>query len=446
MLFVASSLRARPCAKPTAPAHRPSPPPENRASEKSGLASLAVRFDPAGSYQEDVTAVGVPTPSRILMSATAVDRGGVTRFFAILADAGLYFLDETAGVWVRLDDTGTYAALAPAQDASGNLEVFAIGTDRAVHHVRQDAAAPGGWGPMAVLEDRKQYARIAAERDGDGHSAAFATTATGALWRVFQDPTTTSWTIAEIELADLDQVQEIRTFTTKITVTDANLIPQPASPATIWSDDLVAASINGAVFLLEGTPRVGCLTDASGKLTLTMETTGLSAPVLYVRTSAMQPSESVSIVPNAAIQETLRTVDAATLTRQLGVSPEQASQAAPAINAVMSLTQQSPAAGDAAEKYLRRRNRDLRGLRCRGSDALPSPGRIDLAALPEQHWRIELSGGVRFTTLTAAEADAVMARGARPCRHRGASSTGWATSAISPRRRSTASPTSSPPR
>ncbi len=372
------------------------------------LNSIAVRFDPTSDYTAGCSPVGVPSPSAVVMSATAVDAGGTTRFFAILADQKIYFLDQTANAWICLDPVRTYAGLAPARNASGHLEVFAIGTDRALYHVRQNARAPGGWGQMVPIEALNQYAEVVAGHGGAGHSMAFAVTATGGLWRFFQDPATTTWSISEIELEDLGTVQEIRTFTTEISVSDANRVPQADYPVTVWSDDLVAASINGDVFLLDATPRVSRNTDASGKLTVTVETTELNAPVLYIRTAAMELGESVSIVPNADIQSTLLTVDGATLKEKLGVDRAKADHAAKAINAAMSLAQKPAATGDAL-KYLRL-NRDRRGLHCRKSDAEPSPGRIDLSAVPEQHWRVELTGGVRFTALTATEAEAIMAR------------------------------------
>src|SRR5262249_858771 len=152
---------------------------------------------------------------------------------------------------------------------------------------------------------------------------AFLTTAAGALVWVLQDPSTTAWMVTEVELSDLDNVQDVRTFTTEISVADTNLIPQPNTPVTIWSDDLVPASANNSGAILDRHV-LNFTTDYSGKVMVTVQTTNLGAPILYVSTPAMDEGENIAIQPNASIQATLQGVDGPTLTKELGV---------PAINA-----------------------------------------------------------------------------------------------------------------
>jgi hypothetical protein len=379
-------------------------------AQTTAVQSIVVCFDPKNpDIDSNGAAVGTPTAQAIVASSTADDSNGVTQFFAVLSGGGLYVLDQASATWISLDQSRNYQSLAASLDASGLLEVFAIDSGRALYHVRQDSAAPNGWGTVVEVDGTQQYAQLSVTRDGQGNSHAFLTTAAGGLFWVIQDPSTTLWTISEVELNDLDTVQDVRTFTTEITVTDANLIFQPNSPATIWSDDLVSASVNGAGVILDRQP-VNFNTDLTGKLTVTVQTTNLVAPVLYVSTPAMAQGESVAIQPNASIQATLQTVDAQTLISELGISQSNADAVAAAVNNAMSLAQQPSSGGGAATRYISR-NRDLRGITYRADSAQPSPGRIDPSRLPEQHWRVEARDGkVSFQVLTAAEARSWRAR------------------------------------
>jgi hypothetical protein len=372
-------------------------------AQTTAVQSIVVCFDPSNpDIDSNGTPVGPPTAQAIVASSTADDSNGMTHFFAIMSGGGLYVLDQASATWITLDQSRTYQMLSASLDASGLLEVFAIGSDRALYHVRQDAAAPTGWGAVVQVDATQQYAQLSVTRDGQGNSHAFLTTAAGGLFWVIQDPSTTVWTVSEVELNDLATVQEVRTFTTEITVTDANQIPQANSQATIWSDDLVAASVNGAGAILDQQP-VNFTTDLTGKLTVTVQTTNLAAPVLYVSTPAMTQGENVAIQPNAGIQATLQTVDAQTLVSELGISESNADAVAAAVRNAMSLAQQ-PASAAAATRYISR-NRDLRGITYRADRAQPSPGRINAAVLPEQHWRVEARDGkVAFQILTAEDA------------------------------------------
>src|SRR5262245_282947 len=91
-------------------------------AQTTAVQSIVVRFDPSQDYQT-ATAFGAPTAGAVVASSATEDSNGITHFFAIMSDGGLYLLDQSAGTWVSLDQSRAYQALAASLDASGLLEL-----------------------------------------------------------------------------------------------------------------------------------------------------------------------------------------------------------------------------------------------------------------------------------------------------------------------------------
>jgi len=348
------------------------------------------------------------TDAAIARLATTLDNRGQTRFFAILADGKLVVLDPHTKSWVPLDVHTGYKELAAASGVagSGHLEIFVIDSKRRICHARENAAGPNGWDRVVPIESAHQFSRLTVTRAADGHSECFATTAKGELFRIFQDPSSTNWTTELVEVEDLRRVVEIRTFTTELTVTDASGAALAMSPVSVWSDDLTLVTINGSVQFLDDDLPVAVKTDILGTLKLVIGATDLNTPVFHVRTAGMRPDECITLEPNAHIQKTLREVQGPTLQKELGVEKSKADAAAMAINAAMSLGVKK-APKSPAHLLLSAET----GLHYRPAGA-PSASLLDVSAIPDQAWRIEIAHGtVRFTTLEAGQAAPVALAG-----------------------------------
>src|SRR6201999_3970417 len=96
--------------------------------------------------------------------------------------------------------------------------------------------------------------------------------------------------------------------------------------------------INGAVQLLDNDSSQSFQTDPAGKIRVVTAASDLNSPVFHVRIAAtMAAGDCCSIVPNKEIKEKLRTVDKATLVKELGIEENQVGDAAVALNQAMSL-------------------------------------------------------------------------------------------------------------
>jgi hypothetical protein len=315
--------------------------------------------------------------------ASSIDARGEVAFFGIGSDACVYYA-TTTGEWTRVA-SGNFVALAASVDALGRPEAFLIAADRTLYHVRQETS--GAWGKPQSLDNSHQWAGVGCTRDADSNSSAFGVTAHDELFWFFQDTTSSTGTIEEVELEATGVIQEMRTYTSEINVSDFAGGPRQRYDVTIWSDDTTVATVNRETFLLDAARRVRVTTDGAGKLSVVVETTSLYAPVLRLATGAMLTGESISIEPNFAIQEQLKKVDGKTLTAQLGTPTDKAEEAARSIQAAMSLTTKS--SSTRAPKYLGR-NHSLGGLHYHASAAEPRVGLIDFAAAGPQNWIVRL--------------------------------------------------------
>ena len=364
-------------------------------SSKPALESLVASYN-ADSYfiWRSRTTVGASIGK---LSATA-DSTGATRLFTLLSTGAIAALDGETGEWIKLGD-GPFNGLAAASAESGLLQVFALDVRHHICHAHQKSANGCEWSAFVPVESSRKYVKLAVCQVGDGHPECFASTANGELFRLFQDPVTTNWTLSEVELDDLRNTVEIRTYTTEITVTDDAGMPQPALAVSLWSDDLTVATINGAVQLLDNDSSQSFQTDPAGKIRVVTAASDLNSPIFHVRTPAIAASDCCSIVPNKEIQEKLRTVDQATLVRELGIKEDQVGDAAVALNQAMSL---APTAPTACPSHIRL-NSFKPGLQYR-PEGTPSPAFLDPTAIPDQAWRLEVArGAVRFRHLTREE-------------------------------------------
>lgn len=364
-------------------------------------------FGPADDPGATPTRLNVSSPYRLLAYSMVNTPQGTSEFFGILADRKVYYLDQQAGTWVCLDAEHTFTGVAAGVNNAGLFEVFAVSTDGYLFSVTQNTSAPAGWGLMLQL-DTARFSWLGTNRDADGDVVCFAATAftndqptTGALYGFLKDPATTNWESREVALQSTDNVVEVRTYSTEITVFDANGVIRPGTRFQVWSDSTAAANINGQTYLLDAGRPVSCTSNYSGKVKVIVTTTMLSTPFIIFSTELMRPGESISVEPNAGIQNTLAQVTPAQLEENLGLGETDAANIAPALRSAMSLLRKSP---PAVSKYLSA-NPDRRGLYYRASDDAPLYNEIDLSAITKQSWRLDFSSGAPvFKTLTPDDA------------------------------------------
>ena len=103
-------------------------------------------------------------------------------------------------------------------------------------------------------------------------------------------------------------MQSVISYTTEITVRDTIGQPLAEAPITIWSDDLVPLTINGAAVWVDADQPYATTTNAAGQVTVMAAASSLDTPLLKVATDAMAAGAAVVIEPNLDVQGRLRTV------------------------------------------------------------------------------------------------------------------------------------------
>ena len=338
----------------------------------------------------------------------------------------------------------------------GLLEVFILGVDSQLYHVRSapdlvqpddtsaDPEAAAGWTHMVALnpvqsDTTLSFRQLTVANNVDGYSQVFAISADDDLYMVWQDAATTDWNFKEIELPDYSSqnegtVTEINAFMTELTVLDSVGAPRPQTTVTLWTSNPIGAMVNGRSTNLDAVTPYLCQANAAGKVTIVTENDTVDAPLLMVTTDFMVGDEYITIEPNAYIQQALVSLDTAGLTAATNVFSGSSGQVVPSdlspttldaiasgVSQCMSLT--GVAAGGqsgtttipvsegqvSGPKYLVR-NKKLAGLNYVNGKRGKVEHRIDLSKVKEQHWRITFDHKTlqhRFETLTREQAAAI---------------------------------------
>ena len=208
-------------------------------------------------------------------------------------------------------------------NAAGLLEVFAVGSDQEVYHVRQAPGAPAGptnaagWDVPTVLMpgalvQKHMASTISVCLDGDGDPNLFAITSDSLLFQVSeevsQDADTTLWDAAEIEQTSTTNLDELQTYSTEITVLDASGVAQPKAEVQLWAEDPILATVAGQAYLLDPSRALECTANVAGTVTVVVPTASLHTPRLKLWTKGMDANARHIIEPNQTIQDRLRGV------------------------------------------------------------------------------------------------------------------------------------------
>ncbi len=332
------------------------------------------------------------------------------------------------------------SALAASSNSADVMEVFALGTDHYLYHVRQDPNSAIGWSPLLQLNQDLQFAHIVAERSPEGYSEAFAVTTGNTLYHIWQDPTTSDWHFDEVELPTSGTIEEISSYNLQVTVYDTNQVAAPMAAVKVFSEQPITLDINGvACFLDKDKPWQG-ETNAIGQVTITMPTKSLGIAPLAVWTSFMPPNDRVALDASGPIQAELAAVDANQLLDakvtddqgqqtpliqgQANRDPQVVANLAQAVTRAMSLTNGSTLHNTAAEVSSFHRLTDRRVARYVKNHNGEPLSQIHVPSVEEQHWQVYFgSGKPVFHELTREDATLLIA--AKQSLPQAASFLGW---------------------
>lgn len=388
--------------------------------EDSGVQTFKVwtgpTFDTPGTYLNTVFSRLALTPNPAAAGTSAVfllsaDDNGI---YQVLSDLTV---DQPATT-IKISGDAQLAELVACTNQDGVMEVFALGLDHFLYHVRQDPLQPGGWTTMMPIDQETQFGHLALGRSGKGQCELFAVAADHTLHHLWRDATTTDWSREVVEVGSTGDLEVLHSYTTELTVVDAQGGICPNTTVTVWSYEPTPVLINGRSYWIDEAAPAICTSDTSGKVTVMVQTTLLEAPLLQFATEFMENQESISVQPNADIQDKLSQLTGPELLNPTDpdgkpvvvLDPKYqtetiANAVADAVNQCAMLIGDSGVPGEV--RYLAPGTR-RRGVRhVRPTDAR-SPRAIDVASVPDQHWEVDYSSG--FPVFRQLTRDAALAR------------------------------------
>ena len=215
-------------------------------------------------------------------------------YYAVLADGNLY--SQTVPLsgknnqlaWKnQLTGQGGSQNIALAgvtawADASGGQHLLV--TDQSGRVYDYDASNNGA--PLVDLG--VTAAQLAGCPDASGVQQLFVVgPGTGTLSTMWSDADTGDWAVAPVELQSIGGMQSVISYTTEITVRDTIGQPLAEAAVTIWSDDLVPLTINGAAVWVDADQPYATTTNAAGQVTVMAAAGSLDTPLLKVATGVI---------------------------------------------------------------------------------------------------------------------------------------------------------------
>jgi hypothetical protein len=196
------------------------------------------------------------------------------------------------------------------------VDVFGLGSDHFIYHLGQ-SQTDSVWSGQACIDNSQTYIAIQATYSPSGSPQLGAVTQAGDVFLVVQDPTSTDWSITELNIppsspqsAPGNDLQAVPIYSTSIVVTNPDGTPYSLQAATIASDSPATIQVNGNYAYVDPTAPLSAQTDLQGRIQILQPVASLSSPVLCVTFPFTPPNAGIVVDPSATIQQALATVTA----------------------------------------------------------------------------------------------------------------------------------------
>ncbi|PMD35109.1 hypothetical protein L207DRAFT_517206 [Hyaloscypha variabilis F] len=198
-----------------------------------------------------------------------------------------------------------------ASTTSSRTVVWALNAQGSLVHTYcpagQEATASAWSTPIPLcsgVEGFAFYLNMAAS-----NNVLFAHLSGAQLLQLTQDPLTGTWSQRNILLpaTAINDMIEFNSFTTHISIYDANGLPVTNTPVTLTSTSPVTVYINNVYHVLTPTIPINATSDFSGSVTVVQETQSLNA-VCFEITVTGPPSVTAQVDPLAKASQTLASI------------------------------------------------------------------------------------------------------------------------------------------
>ncbi len=350
---------------------------------------------------------------------SALDPAGNLQTFAILNDGNLYQLIGSPPQpyrWQPLSQALSFRQVQAVTDAQGHIQVFAVTSNNQLYHIQPDPNSPTGYtNPTPIYAN---VARIGMAGNNSGQIDLFTIgTTQNSLTHLFQEQIQTNWVAETVEVTTDGQVEEYIAYSSDITLFDAAGAPLVETPVQVWSPEESRITVNGATYFIAPQRPARLTTNSAGQLAIWQETGALGIPALQLNIPALMMSDqSLVIEQSAGVQDVLTHVTGPQLSAAKDASghyilpaahrnEQDAATLAEACNSCMTLAEQPP---KRASPLLRRQG-PRPGVWMRTAASQPLPGQI-LPPTTPHHWQLSFGAeGITYQTLTATEAEALLA-------------------------------------
>ena len=306
-----------------------------------------------------------------------------------------------------------------AVNGAGEIEVFAIGTDSRLYHLRYTTS--GAW--TEIVDLGVAASSLAAGVNQEGYVEVFgANTTSNTIVHASQDSAvdpaanpeggSLDWTVETVEVESSGSIQDVITYTAEITVMTSYGTPSPGSAVNVYASELTMAVVNGASSWIDDARYATATANAAGQVVVLMPTESLTAPLLKVWSDQMPASTVVVVEPNADVQTELRNLTGAQLAAAQDAEGNpilpaayqgQADTLASVVTQCLTLVAPQEDSVSAPLAGVVRAARQAKA-------SAQVTGRIDRSKVPDQHWRVRVGGGnVSFERLMPDAAAAALA-------------------------------------
>jgi hypothetical protein len=186
------------------------------------------------------------------------------------------------------------------------IELYCIDADGGLFYTRQLTDSKGadtGFTSLFPLNREVNTTNFTVTRNALGYSVVYSLTSNNELMQFLQSPESTQWFSARLFVQDTgQQVISVPTHSVDITVLDEKGIPQPKAEVSLSASFLTRIAVNGLSYPVSAADTVRLSTDATGRLSLLQDASGLAGATLYVETPFTGTGEPVVVEPNLQLQ------------------------------------------------------------------------------------------------------------------------------------------------
>ena len=209
--------------------------------------------------------------------------------------------------WLPISSPGIrFRQVEVEVDSDGKNQIFAVAEDNRLYHLKQDAKSQTGYTEPAPIA--RDVEKIAVGRNDRGNIDIFAIgAADGLLTHMFRQAET--WQKQDIQIPAYDAVEEYISYSSDITLNDANGAPLMNKKVSITTSSEAQLTVNGKTYFTDATHPAKVTTNSLGVLSVSQETDSLSVPALQLHAAELMTEEqSLPIEQCAVVQDKLKKV------------------------------------------------------------------------------------------------------------------------------------------